>query len=377
MKNTRFKILLRCAFLILVFLTFVGFRKLDSIEADKFEKNIFALLRNEANDSNSYALSKTIVDLENIGLIRCAKLVESSTIERVFYNTMDIDRCSTSLYKFFTKFQTLKGLNGLEYHLFYVKSFNIFAYLLEGLVYFVLFLIGLFLPKYFESKIESERVKNSILAAEKKRITDLTKQVSHDIASPISSFRLMFSVLKNIDPEVREILTSSLKRTESIIEELKNKGAVSAACFSIEKSLKGILKEKKSEWGERCILNYNSEANETDFVFGSAQKIERVFSNILNNAFESQSIQKCKIDVTFESYEKTCLVKIVDNGRGIPQEIQSDLGKFEVSFGKPTGQGIGVFTAYKVVQEMGGKIEFQTGAQKGTCVTLLFSKLSL
>lgn len=377
MLKKNFKIFIRLVFFLMWVVTFIGFRKLESVESEKFKKNIETILRNEVNASNSYAISKIIADFERMNFLKCASLTEVSLNKRIFYNTLHTNNCKT-IFKSFLSTQILTGINGLEYELKYYSSINMFAYLLEAFIYIFIFLNIILLPSVVENKLQEFHIKNSILEFEKKNITELAKQVSHDIVSPLSSMRLMVSLLRNIDPEIKQILNNSVQRTIQIVEAFKN-DQMQVSMFPVKNMLDIVLKEKKSIWQDRCQILDNLGSCVDFLVVGNQGEIERVVSNILDNAYEATvSVDNAIVDLTLQYTDKQCEIIISDNGCGIKEEVLASLGATQISYGKlnhPTsGGGIGVYNAFKIISKYNGKIFYESKINYGTKVKIYLSK---
>lgn len=105
-------------------------------------------------------------------------------------------------------------------------------------------------------------------------------------------------------------------------------------------------------------------------LFGFEGELHQVFLNILVNA--AQAIEgKGQISISTEIKEQNLLVKIVDTGVGIAQE---DLIKVTSPFytTKPpgSGTGLGMSIGYRIVQDHGGSIKYDSEQGKGTSVTV-------
>jgi signal transduction histidine kinase len=103
------------------------------------------------------------------------------------------------------------------------------------------------------------------------------------------------------------------------------------------------------------------------------QDISRVILNIINNAFFAvRDVQKPLVKIkTFHEPDKV-IIKIIDNGIGIPIEIKDKI--FQPFFTtKPTGQGtgLGLSLAYDIVTKgHGGTIEVEISEDKNTVFTI-------
>jgi signal transduction histidine kinase len=96
-------------------------------------------------------------------------------------------------------------------------------------------------------------------------------------------------------------------------------------------------------------------------------KLQQIFLNLVNNAFAAMSDGgKLEIDVSRKS-EKSVLVKVADNGCGIPT---ADLDRiFEPFFStrkKHGGTGLGLSITFGLVREIGGEVDVQSEVGKGT-----------
>jgi signal transduction histidine kinase len=105
-------------------------------------------------------------------------------------------------------------------------------------------------------------------------------------------------------------------------------------------------------------------------------QLNQVFMNILSNAIDAlleqveQPVKQIVIHtetVTPENNIPSVLVRICDNGPGVPPEIRAKL--FEAFFTtKPVGKGTGLGLAicYQIVEKHGGRIEVISQVGQGT-----------
>ena len=103
-------------------------------------------------------------------------------------------------------------------------------------------------------------------------------------------------------------------------------------------------------------------------IYGNSGKVQQVFMNLLANAKDSFKEQSNKrISITIEEHNETVLVKIEDNGSGIPREIQTKI--FDAFFTtKPPGEGtgIGLSMSNSIIRDHGGTIRFESDPQGTT-----------
>jgi len=92
----------------------------------------------------------------------------------------------------------------------------------------------------------------------------------------------------------------------------------------------------------------------------------RVFNNLIKNAIQAiPEDRRGKIEVILERLEESVIVKIVDNGVGIPEEKQSSI--FVPNFTtKNSGMGLGLAISRNIVENANGSITFETEENVGT-----------
>jgi anti-sigma regulatory factor (Ser/Thr protein kinase) len=98
-----------------------------------------------------------------------------------------------------------------------------------------------------------------------------------------------------------------------------------------------------------------------------------MFSNLINNSVESLENEKGTVLIelgTSRTDPNQIEIKIKDTGRGIPQELIPELGKEGKTFGKPDGNGLGLYYAIKSIKKSDGSISIQSEVGKGTEITI-------
>ncbi|HKZ22128.1 MAG TPA: ATP-binding protein [candidate division Zixibacteria bacterium] len=68
------------------------------------------------------------------------------------------------------------------------------------------------------------------------------------------------------------------------------------------------------------------------------------------------------------------VLKFVDNGPGIPNEIKESLFEPFVTHGKVSGTGLGLSISKKIVEEHKGRIEFESYTGRGTTFAIFLPK---
>ena len=111
---------------------------------------------------------------------------------------------------------------------------------------------------------------------------------------------------------------------------------------------------------------------DTDLVVVvDGQRLRRVFVNVISNALEAAEHRPdARVEVALYRRETDAAVEITDNGEGIAPEARAKiLRPFFTT--KPTGTGLGLVIAKKIMDLHGGKIEIDTTPGVGTSVRLV------
>lgn len=363
---------------VLIVITFYFFRLSNQQSQEKTQKIIHSFLRNESLIANSYALSKSILDLEKLEIVRCSELLEDFSEKRIFYSTINQNRCYQSkLLRFFNEFSfNSKAVNGLNYKITLQLNMPWQSIALEVLIYFLLVLGAYNLTQYIQKQEEISLIRLKAAEIEKQIFLDKTLQIRHDVASPIASMKLFLDILTDIDPRVKTMLALSIERTQELFNQLSADTQVSklGPC-PINKVLQDIINEKKADSSTGVDFVFSTFVDYDTCINANKIELERLTSNLLNNAIEACFETSVKrIEVLITMLDKFVEIKIVDSGKGIPQNIVEKIGTKGFSYGKEnhnkSGSGIGLYHAISSVKSWEGELSISSKENQGTTVVL-------
>lgn len=363
------------AALLLIQLLFYIFQDINSKKTNTI---IFSLLKDEKISSNPYTVSQMLQSVESSGLIKCAKLRKSH--DPVFYySSISWKGCSSSFWtlagkKVNAKF---KSVSGVEWELEYVSLnsvlFSSFLNIsrLASLVIIMLVLWFIF---------AREKIKDMKLQLLNKESIVL-HQVLHDIRSPV--FVLSELLSAGFDDKNRdEMLKHAIGRIQSTIDEInlksRNKSNKSIN-FDLGEMIKSIVTEKKIQFKNNAQIILENKINGNVFVDLNKSDLERVLSNLINNAVEAAG-EKPMAKITLQAESDVLQIIVLDGGLGFPDEVKDKIGQVRISKGKDdlkdSGSGLGLLHAFEKVNEMGGSISIQSSVS-GSSVILSFKKFEI
>lgn len=106
---------------------------------------------------------------------------------------------------------------------------------------------------------------------------------------------------------------------------------------------------------------------------GNRHLVKIALMHVLRNAIEACGSGDT-IQIVTEAGEKTVLVRIEDNGPGIPPEMVQHIFEPFFTTGKGT-TGIGLPYVKQIVEDHNGSIELASSRDKGTSVVIVFPPL--
>ncbi|MFP5519805.1 MAG: sensor histidine kinase [Bdellovibrionia bacterium] len=245
----------------------------------------------------------------------------------------------------------------------------IFSTFLPG---FILVEISRESERKLQQKVE-EQTRDLAETLEQKRL--LVNILSHDLATPLTVVGFHFSLLEQEHPHLLGLPTTqrAKKSYDSILEMLHkakqlqkygfDRGGLEDQVFDVFDVLKDIEAQLK-ELLEAKNLSFEIKSGAVEGLkLRGDRKVFRnqVLLNLVSNAIKF-SYPNGKIIIEVLRDESQVILKIVDFGIGIPANFREqlfELNKVKVREGtlKEGGTGLGLFTAFRCLQLMGGELK--------------------
>ncbi len=228
-----------------------------------------------------------------------------------------------------------------------------------------------------------EAASNKLIQAEKlASIGRISTGIAHEIRNALTSVKLNIQKLvqsdrlDEIEKEHLSISQEGISQMEKFIKELLDFARVSELNldrFSIEQILDESIKALADTLELKKVVLEKSYEKGLPQVLVDADKLKQVFLNILRNAFEAVE-EKGKINISLsllkEKEASKIRVFISDNGCGIPEEKREAV--FEPFYTtKPSGIGLGLPIARKIIEQHRGTIRVKENPAKGTSFEIL------
>lgn len=232
--------------------------------------------------------------------------------------------------------------------------------------------IGALVKQYNQLIVELEKS-----AAELKRTTaesawrDVARQVAHEIKNSLTPMRLSVQMLQRNIENGKATPEQTQRTSNTLIEQID---ALSDIASSFSRYAK--LPENHpqpldlAELVGNVVNLYDNKENivfgfiydqTKDYTFnGDKTNLNSAVGNLVKNATQAIGTKNDgKIEVRLEATEKTFVIAVKDNGKGIKEEDKGRI--FLPNFTTKTGgSGVGLSLTYNIVQAAGGTIDFES-----------------
>jgi signal transduction histidine kinase len=201
--------------------------------------------------------------------------------------------------------------------------------------------------------------------------------VSHELRTPLTAIRghveaLLEGVVE--DEEARsyslEVIRLEAGRLERLVGDVLDLAKLDTHRFSLlreEVDLERLVDRAYSAFGEearRRGIDYSRSVTATPVLETDGDRVLQVISNLLANAFR-WTPDGGRVGLALRQVDGTIRIAVDDSGPGIPQEEQERIFRpFWSRDGHGTGLGLAI--ASELATALGGEIELQTQAGKGS-----------
>jgi PAS domain S-box-containing protein len=236
---------------------------------------------------------------------------------------------------------------------------------------------------------ETRRLKDQIYHLDKlSSLGTLTSGVAHEINNPLTGIigytemLLMKKPDETMSKYLRNIYDSAL-RCKRIVENMLTFSRQNSAIKNPE-NINDIIDrtvELHEYWLKSTNIEIVKKYEKVPFISVDQQQIQQIMLNLIINAeqaiAETDRRGRIEFSTSFRKKSKSILIKVSDNGNGIPQDILPKI--FDPFFTtKPVnkGTGLGLSIAHGIIAEQGGTIEAKSESGKGTSFTIKFPVIS-
>ena len=255
---------------------------------------------------------------------------------------------------------------------FFYNRFRLISYAVG--LWLLSLLISIPQTRILKRKMAADYAKQ--LEIEKAMATDqVSSKVRHNIRTPLSALISLSNRTVFSNEDEAALFQSVISQIHTLISDLDTKKTTSleAEASSIIPCLHQAIGEARLTLPEGAqIFESIDESNNSNVAF-IHHELRSMLGNLINNAIEANATA---INVELSDRGTVLLLKITDNGSGIPSELIDKVTQKGFSHGKMNGSGLGLHHALEQMTSWNGRLKIESKNGKGTTIQLLFPVVS-
>jgi PAS domain S-box-containing protein len=219
--------------------------------------------------------------------------------------------------------------------------------------------------------------------------SEFISTVSHELRTPLTSIHGSLGLIKGLNEggmpdktlSLIEIAHSNSERLLALINDILDMEKVASGNMRLDcrsYSLRALLNKTLASnqgYAEKYAVTFCLNPTVPDVEINvDADRFEQIMANLLSNAAKFSPPGE-QIDISTTLRDGNVRIAVQDHGNGIPEEFRSRIfSKFSQADASDSrqkgGTGLGLSISKALVEEMSGKISFETDADLGTCFFL-------
>ena len=208
--------------------------------------------------------------------------------------------------------------------------------------------------------------------------TDTTlamRKMTHEFGNALTLINSSLQIIESSHPEVKDFKYWSSAMNDvnyliNLIKELSlfnNSRKINLAETNILAILQSIIDTYSCINSSDNISVKLDAVNNIPTILGDETKLKQVFINLIKNSFEALDCSRPSyIHVSVQAFEHHLIIKVKDNGCGIPPDNIDDIFTPMVTF-KNGGTGLGLPISKKIIEAHNGTIN--VSSIQGKCTT--------
>ena len=222
-----------------------------------------------------------------------------------------------------------------------------------------------------QKRSEKMLMKSEMLSA----VGQLAAGIAHEIRNPLTSLKGFLQLMiqsKKYQKDYAEVMMSEFIRLEAIINEFLVLAKTKSTTFD-PVQVNSIVEDVCMVLESQAVLNNvrieKQLSGDLPEILAVSNELKQVFINILKNAIEA--MEDAEGFITIRSYfeKDSVFITFEDQGKGISKDVLEKLGEpFYTT--KEKGTGLGLMVTFKIIENHGGSIHFESEEGKGTTVKL-------
>jgi two-component system osmolarity sensor histidine kinase EnvZ len=200
--------------------------------------------------------------------------------------------------------------------------------------------------------------------------------ISHDLRTPIA--RMLLEVeMAGLSDEARRGMQSDLAQMEAIIAQFLDYARPAGTETHTEFDLSALLHKVATEAGRSPGIRVSAHIAEGLRIRGNPTEIERVLSNLVENARRYGKMLEgdaTLLDISASKVEGQIVVELADRGPGLPEDqipyLMRPFTRMDAARSGANGAGLGLAIVDRIVQRHHGRLEIANRDGGGLAVRM-------
>ncbi|MCT4619162.1 MAG: transporter substrate-binding domain-containing protein [Marinisporobacter sp.] len=234
-----------------------------------------------------------------------------------------------------------------------------------------------------EDITKEKEIQEKLIQKDKMHVLgELMAIIAHELRNPLTSIKTFIDLIpqkfesKKFRERLLYYVPSELDRMNKLVTDLLHYVSpkkVDKMQVKIEKLVLEVitlLENKIIKSNIHVIRKIESNA----IIYADRKQLKQVLINLILNSIQAIDKENGKIEIICYNDDTNCIIKMIDNGRGIQKEkIKRVMEPFFTD--KENGTGLGLAICYQIVKEHGGQFKIISEVDKGTEVHLIFQEM--
>ena len=210
---------------------------------------------------------------------------------------------------------------------------------------------------------------NKDLEAHRGHLKLINTILRHDLTNKLAVITSALRLYKKTDK--KELLEEIIKHTNSSIELIDRMKSLETYIFTNKNlkicDLKKIINEIRKNYSS---IDFNISGR---CMILADESLNSVIDNVVGNAVAHGGCSK--IDIKIKREDKFCIIRIADDGIGIPDEIKEKIFEEKFIYGKTGKTGLGLYIARETMNKYNGTIYVEDNISGGSVFILRFKNV--
>ena len=196
----------------------------------------------------------------------------------------------------------------------------------------------------------------------------INKILRHDILNELTVVMSICDLIETENHHLKDKMIKTIYKSVDLIEKMRElEQAVTSGGQMKIYNLQNVILEITKNYPD---IEFSISGDCNVMADGA---LNSVIDNLIRNAVVHGKTDR--IDFKIDQEENFCIMKVMDYGKGIPDEIKMNIFEEGASFGENKGTGLGLYIVKKVIERYGGTIEVEDNKPSGAVFRIKFKKL--